>query len=351
MSHLVADLLKRDTTTAYESELLAAYRGKTILVTGGAGSIGSETVKQLASLQPTRLIAIDHSEYYLFRLKCDLQEMCPDIQIDFILLDICDHNRMEFIFQSYKPDIVLHTAACKHVPMSEENPYTVIQVNIVGTKHLVELCLSHGVDRFILLSTDKAVKPTNVMGCTKRLAELLTQELIVKATHGATAGIVRLGNVINSRGSVIPLFAEQIAAGGPLTVTHPDVERYFMSIQEAVQLMLVAGTLGKQGEIFTLDMGEQIKIKEIAEQMLQMSGREDLPIIYTGLRPGEKLSEELSFDNEILAPTRFQKIRMIEPIQDVKIEYLDKLAHLCSHAHQMDTQRLKAEIYQLLNIS
>ena len=349
MSDLIADILKRETTTEYESELLAAYRGKTILVTGGAGSIGAEAVKQLAGLQPTRLIAIDHSEYYLFRLKCELQTSFPDIHFDFVLLNICDYNRMKFIFQTYRPNIVLHTAACKHVPMCEADPYTAIQVNIVGATHIVELCLSYAADRFILVSTDKAVNPANVMGCTKRLAELLTQELLSQAAWGARAGIVRFGNVINSRGSVMPLFAEQIAAGGPLTVTHPDVERYFMSVQEAVRLMLVAGTLGKQGEIFMLDMGKQIKIKHIAEQMLHLTGQEDLSIIYTGLRPGEKLSEELTFDNESLSPTRFHKIYMIEQTQDVKIKYLDKLAILCSHAHQMDNQRLKTEIYNLLH--
>jgi FlaA1/EpsC-like NDP-sugar epimerase len=307
----VEAILKRDLSTSFDKEVVKSYRGKRVLVTGGAGSIGSEVIRQLALMEAGEVFVADNSEYFLFVLEQELNVKFPEINIRYILLDVCDEKHLELVFSTYQPEVVVHAAAYKHVPLSETNPYSVFRVNSIGTSLLVSLSIKHSVGMFILLSTDKAVSPSNVMGRTKRIAELLTQEKIRESNTQTRAAIVRFGNVINSRGSVIPLFIEQINSGGPITVTHRDVERYFMSIHEAVKLMLSAGTLGEKGEIFTLEMGDRIKILDVAKEMLLLAGREDVEIRFTGLRAGETLIEEVKSPSEELEETKIDKVKKI----------------------------------------
>ena len=338
----IEQILKREISTEYEDNLLEEYQGKTILVTGGAGSIGSEAVRQLLNLSPERILVLDNSEFHLFQLQRELTGSFPEAPLQFLLLDIRDTERVQYTLQTEAPDIVLHTAAYKHVPMSEDNPYSVFCTNVLGTRSLAQSCIEADVEKFILLSTDKAVDPANVMGCTKRMAELATQELMCSNSVDTSAAIVRFGNVVNSRGSVIPLFLEQIKSGGPITVTHPEVERYFMSIKEAVRLMLVAGTLGTQGEIYTLDMGDKIKILDVAREILRISGRPDISIEYTGLRPGEKITEELQFSDEELASTQFKKIQVIKSTENSKNNSL--IDAIEKELSQLSAEELKEKI-------
>jgi FlaA1/EpsC-like NDP-sugar epimerase len=310
----VLDLLGRAPVDLDENVLTAAIRGRVIVVTGAAGSIGSELCRQIARHGPRQIVGIDQAESDLFRIDLEIKEKFP--QVDFVpqMADICDWPRIDQIFGRYKIHSVFHAAAYKHVPMMEAHPLEAVRNNVVGTYNVAEIARRHKVEMFLMISSDKAVNPTNVMGATKRAAELIISSMPTRAENGATRFVsVRFGNVLNSNGSVIPLFKAQIAAGGPLTVTHPQIRRYFMTIPEATQLVLQASTMGRGSEIYVLDMGEAVKILDLAKNMIKLSGKEpdvDIEIRFTGLRPGEKLYEELITSGDNIQTTYHPKIRI-----------------------------------------
>lgn len=320
----IEQLLERDVIRIKNEQVGKEVRGKKVLVTGAAGSIGSEIVKQLLQYKPAIVIACDVAETPLHELRISMPE---DVKVKTFIGDICDRVRMEQIFEIYAPDIVYHAAAYKHVPLMEEHPSAAIVNNVLGTKILGELAVAYHVEKFVMVSTDKAVNPTNVMGASKRISEIFIQSFYkyisrntkVVANHGSTKFITtRFGNVLGSNGSVIPRFKKQIEEGGPLTVTHPEITRYFMTIPEACQLVLEAGTMGKGGEIFVFDMGKPVKIVDLARKMIRLSGKEpdrDIHIEYSGLRPGEKLYEELLNNAENTMPTYHEKI-MIAKVRE-----------------------------------
>ncbi len=307
----IEDLLNRKPIKLDNVEVVKRHFQKTILVTGGAGSIGREIVRQVASLEPMQIVVLDQSETPLYDTELEMKELYPHINFKFILADISNLARLEPLFTKYDFSMVYHAAAYKHVPLVEDNPHEAVLVNILGTKNLALLSHKYKVNRFVMVSTDKAVNPTNVMGASKRVAELFVQAL--QNVEGNTTKFIttRFGNVLGSNGSVIPHFKRQIEKGGPVTITHPDIVRYFMTIAEACELVLNAGTMGSGGEIYVFDMGEPVKILELAKRMIKLSGLEpdiDIKIIYTGLRPGEKLYEELLSDNTRTLPTSHEKI-------------------------------------------
>lgn len=308
---LIEDLLGREPVALDWHAIGAGLSGHRVLVTGAGGSIGSELCRQLAGLPVACLILVDNSEFNLFRIERELHEACPDLEIQPHLVDVTEGEVVERLFQRYQPQVVFHAAAYKHVPLLEQQVREAVRNNILGTRN-VALAADHwGADEFVLISTDKAVNPANVMGATKRAAEVYCQNL---DDHSLTSYItVRFGNVLGSTGSVVPLFKAQIEQGGPVTVTDPEVERYFMTTREACQLIMQASVLGKGGEIFVLDMGQPIRIQYLAEQLIRLSGKqpgEEIGIEYIGLRPGEKLTEELFHEQESLLPTAHQKIRL-----------------------------------------
>ena len=303
------DLLGREPVTLDEEAIRSYLKGKRILVTGAAGSIGSEICRQIAPFQPERIILFDKAETPMFFLERELRQRFPDLPLSPVIGDIRHRTHTTSVFDEYRPEVVFHAAAYKHVPMMEANPDAAANNNVRGTKILADAAHSFGVHRFVMISTDKAVNPTNVMGASKRAAELYVQSLAGFSTTSFVT--VRFGNVLGSNGSVIPIFREQIKKGGPVTVTDPEVIRYFMTIPEASQLVLQAGSMGKGGEIFLLDMGEPVKIVTLAEEMIRLSGfrpYEDIDIVFTGLRPGEKLFEELLLSGEGIQPTAHEKI-------------------------------------------
>ncbi|MDX2456305.1 MAG: nucleoside-diphosphate sugar epimerase/dehydratase [Gammaproteobacteria bacterium] len=305
----IEDILGRDPVSLDWDAIREGLSGKTILVTGGGGSIGSELCRQIAALQPAQLILLENSEYNLYALDMELGQRFPAVQLTTCLGDVRDAAKVEQLFSEHRPDVVFHAAAYKHVPMLEHQLREAVYNNVQGTRNVALAADRHGCSEFVLISTDKAVNPANVMGATKRVAEIFCQNLDGQSqTRFIT---VRFGNVLDSAGSVVPLFREQIRAGGPVTVTHADMERYFMTIPEAALLILQSAVLGNGGEIFVLDMGEPVKIQYLAEQMIRLSGKEpdvDIVIICTGLRPGEKLYEELFHEQEKLEHTQHKKI-------------------------------------------
>lgn len=307
----IEDLLDRHPIKIDIDIIKADLEDKTILVTGGAGSIGSEIVKQLAAFSPKKIIVLDNAESPLHEMELFLLKEYPSLNFAVMLADVRNIDRLEMIFSRYKFDFVYHAAAYKHVPMIERNPHEAVSVNISGTINLANLSVQHGVDKFVMISTDKAVNPTNVMGASKRAAEMYVQSLQEHIGTHTRFITTRFGNVLGSNGSVIPYFRKQIAAGGPVTVTHKDIIRYFMTISEACQLVLQAGTMGNGGEIYIFDMGKPIKILKMAEHMIRLSGfkpYKDIDIQITGLRPGEKLYEELLNDSALTLPTYHPKI-------------------------------------------
>jgi FlaA1/EpsC-like NDP-sugar epimerase len=312
----IEDLLGREVIQMNNKRIGEEISGKVILVTGAAGSIGSEIVRQLIAYFPAKLVLVDQAESALYDLEYELAGKVPtNVQLIVNIADVSDTRRISKIFKSHQPDIVFHAAAYKHVPLMENNPYEAIKTNVIGTRILAELASEVGVEKFVMVSTDKAVNPTNVMGATKRLAEMYTQSMNqlegVKTKFIAT----RFGNVLGSNGSVIPLFKKQIERGGPVTVTHPEITRYFMTIPEACELVLEAATMGQGGEVFVFDMGESVKIIDLAKKMITLSGLRvdrDIEIRYTGLRPGEKLYEELLNNDENTLPTHHPKILVAE---------------------------------------
>jgi FlaA1/EpsC-like NDP-sugar epimerase len=315
----VEDLLGRDVVALDQAILRRSLQHRRVLITGAAGSIGRELAYQVASYDPEALILLDRNENNLFYLEHDLRARYPAGRVEFLLADVTDRNRMSEIFRHHRPLVVLHAAAYKHVPLMETNPLEALKNNVLATRALAEIAAETGVERFIYISTDKAVRPTSVMGASKRLGERLVKSL---ARGGTRFMAVRFGNVLGSDGSVVPTFRRQIAAGGPVTVTHPDATRYFMTIQEAVQLVLTAGAMGEGGETFLLRMGEPVRIVDLARNLIELSGLQadrDISIVFTGLRPGEKLHEELQAVHEEALPTSNEKIMVltgVEPLDE-----------------------------------
>lgn len=311
----IEDLLPRDEITIDMESVGAMLNGKRILITGSAGSIGSEMVRQIAKYSPSELILIDSAETPQHDIRLMMAKRFPTIKAETIVTTICSKSRMEHIFKTFMPDYVFHAAAYKHVPMMENNPCESIQNNVYGTKILADLSVKYGVKKFVMISTDKAVNPTNVMGCSKRICEVYVQSLNKAIKEGCVKGVTqfvttRFGNVLGSNGSVIPLFKEQIRNGGPVTVTDPNIIRFFMLIPEACKLVLEAGTKGNGGEIFVFDMGKPVRIADLAKRMINLSGAKNVEIKYTGLRAGEKLYEEVLNDKESTKPSFNNKIRI-----------------------------------------
>ncbi|KQT24056.1 capsule biosynthesis protein CapD [Chryseobacterium sp. Leaf405] len=323
----IEDLLNRKPIKIQNAEIESRHFNKAILVTGGAGSIGSEIVRQVAQFNPSLIVVLDQAETPLYDIELEMRNKFPHIPFKFVLADVCNKNRIEPLFQAYNFSMVYHAAAYKHVPLVEENPNEGIMVNVLGSRIISTLSSKYKVNRFVMISTDKAVNPTNVMGASKRAAELFVQSLQNVEGNITKFITTRFGNVLGSNGSVIPHFKKQIEAGGPVTITHPDIVRYFMTIPEACELVLQAGTMGKGGEIFVFDMGEPVKILDLAKRMIKLSGFEpdiDIKIIYTGLRPGEKLYEELLSDNSKTLPTHNEKI-MVSKDPTMEFNAIDSL--------------------------
>ena len=343
----IEDLLDREPICIQNEEVMKRHFEKAVLVTGGAGSIGSEIVRQVAQFKPSLIVVLDQAETPLHEIQLEMEEKYPDINFRFILGDISNKHRLEPLFQKYNFSMVYHAAAYKHVPLIENNPHEAILVNVFGTKNLATLSSKYKINRFVMISTDKAVNPTNVMGASKRGAELLVQAL--QDVPGNTTKFIttRFGNVLGSNGSVIPHFKKQIEKGGPVTITHPDIVRYFMTIPEACELVLQAGTMGKGGEIFVFDMGEPVKIKDLAIKMIKLSGFEpeiDIKLKYTGLRPGEKLYEELLSDGTKNLPTPHEKI-MVSMDPHMEFEDIECLANRITKAA---LRRDQIEVVKLL---
>ncbi|RUL58471.1 polysaccharide biosynthesis protein [Prevotella koreensis] len=311
----IEDLLPRDEINIDLDAVRSLLKGKKILITGSAGSIGSEIVRQIATFHPSQMILIDQAETPQHDIRLMLKNGFPEVKAETIVTTIRNRERMETIFNQYRPDYVFHAAAYKHVPMMEDNPCESVQNNIDGTRVIADVSVKYGVKKFVMISTDKAVNPTNVMGCSKRICEIYVQSLDRAIKDGKINGVTqfvttRFGNVLGSNGSVIPVFREQIKHGGPVTVTHPEILRYFMLIPEACKLVLEAGTIGKGGEVFVFDMGAPVKIVDLAKRMIKLSGAQNIDIEFTGLRDGEKLYEEVLNDEEITIPTVNNKIRV-----------------------------------------
>ncbi len=340
----IEDLLERDPIQLDLNKIKQQVTGKTILITGAAGSIGSEIVRQLAGFQPALLILLDQAETPLYEIENELRVRFSGLKHEIVIGDVCNKERMVNVFNTFKPEVVFHAAAYKHVPMMETNPSEAVFTNVLGTRNCADLAVQFAAEKFVLVSTDKAVNPTNVMGASKRIAEIYVQSLDKHLSGSASSTrfvTTRFGNVLGSNGSVIPLFRKQLEAGGPLTVTHPEVTRYFMTIPEACQLVLEAGAMGQGGEIFIFDMGDPVRIADLANKMIALSGLEpgvDIDIVYTGLRPGEKLYEELLNNGENTTPTHHPKI-MIARVREYSYnevkQSIDKLISMFSTQDNM----------------
>lgn len=343
----VEDLLGRDPIELDLESISAKLAGKTILVTGAGGSIGSEICRQVSQFKPKKLVLLGHGENSIYQINMELQNQYKHaFEIVPVIADVQDKNRIFEVMEKHQPNVVYHAAAHKHVPMMEYNPKEAVKNNIFGTKNVAEAAGTFGVDTFVLISTDKAVNPTNVMGATKRCAELIIQEM--DREYNTKYVAVRFGNVLGSRGSVIPLFKKQIQEGGPITVTHPDITRYFMTIPEASRLVIQAGSLARGGEIFVLDMGEPVKIVDLAKNLIRLSGytEDEIGIVYSGLRPGEKMYEELLNENEVYPEQVFPKIH----IGKAKLVGQDKLHWLMENFGNLDVSEIRATLLEIANI-
>jgi FlaA1/EpsC-like NDP-sugar epimerase len=344
----IEDLLGREPVRLDEEGMSRFLEGKTVMVTGAGGSIGSELARQAARFAPSRLLLVERAEFALFNIDRDLRETFPELSIISLTVDVGDETRMRSIFNTYRPHVVLHAAAHKHVPMMESNPTEAIKNNVLATRLLGELAGEFAVEAFVLISTDKAVRPSSVMGASKRVAELVVQDL--DRRHATRYVAVRFGNVIGSAGSVIPIFREQIRKGGPVTITHQDMVRYFMTIPEAAQLVLQAGAMGEGGEIFILDMGEPVRILDLAKDTITLSGfkpYEDIDIIITGIRPGEKLFEELDTAGEQVSRTRHPKIfigKIAAYTEDQVREALERLSALAQDGRERELRQYLNEL-------
>lgn len=346
----VLDLLGRDPVKVDIESIMDYVKDKTVLVTGGGGSIGSELCRQLVSHKPKCLVIFDIYENNAYDIQQELKIKYPDANVVTLIGSIRNTSRLESVFEQYKPDIVYHAAAHKHVPLMEVSPNEAIKNNVVGTWNVAKMADKYGVKKFVMISTDKAVNPTNVMGATKRICEMIIQSFNEKSKTDFVA--VRFGNVLGSNGSVIPLFKRQIEAGGPVTVTHPDIIRYFMTIPEAVSLVLQAGAYAKGGEIFILDMGEPVKIDDLAKNLIRLSGYTlgvDMEIKYTGLRPGEKLYEELLMNEEGMQDTDNKLIHIGRPIEFDKEHFYEKLEELKEMAYAEDSADIRKKIMEVVD--
>ena len=314
----IEDLLGRDEIEISMDEIIENFNGKTIMVTGAAGSIGSELCRQLATFNPKKLVLFDNAETPMHDLRLELGERFKDLDYVPVIGDVRQERRLDFVFRKYRPQVVFHAAAYKHVPLMEENPCEAVRVNVIGSRNVADKCIEYDVEKMVMISTDKAVNPTNIMGCTKRLAEIYVQSLGLAMDRGELKGrtkfvTTRFGNVLGSNGSVIPRFREQIAKGGPVTVTHPEITRFFMTIPEACRLVMEAATMSKGNQIFVFDMGESVKIDTLARRMITLAGfvpDKDIMVEYSGLRPGEKLYEEVLSNAENTIPTEHNRIRV-----------------------------------------
>ena len=343
----IEDLLGRDEIKISLKEIEANFKNKTILVTGAAGSIGSELCRQLASFGVEHLVMFDNAETPMHNIRLELEERFPKLKFTPVIGDVRIKARLDYVFQAFNPQVVFHAAAYKHVPLMEENPCEAVLVNVCGSRNVTDMCLKYNVEKMVMISTDKAVNPTNIMGCTKRLAEIYVQSLGLALEQGEIKGktrfvTTRFGNVLGSNGSVIPRFREQIAKGGPVTVTHPDITRFFMTIPEACRLVMEAATMSKGNQIYVFDMGESVKIVTLAKRMIELAGLtlgRDIQIEYTGLRPGEKLYEEVLSNAENTDPTSHYRIRVAhvrEYNHSEASELVDKLETL-SRAVDIET--------------
>ena len=347
----IEDLLGRSEIKISMEEIVANFRGKTILVTGAAGSIGSELCRQLATFGIRELILYDNGETPMHNLRLELEERYPELKFIPVIGDVRIPARLDFVFRTYHPQVVFHAAAYKHVPLMEENPCEAVLVNVAGTRNVADKCIEYDAEKMVMISTDKAVNPTNVMGCTKRLAEIYVQSLGLSIEQGHTQGktrfvTTRFGNVLGSNGSVIPRFREQIAKGGPVTVTHPDITRFFMTIPEACRLVMEAATMSTGNQIFVFNMGESVKIAHLARRMIELAGFEpdkDIKIEYTGLRPGEKLYEEVLSNKENTEPTLHDQIRI------AKVREYD-YREACEVAEELEALSRKVEIPDMVRL-
>ncbi|MBE6282751.1 MAG: polysaccharide biosynthesis protein [Mediterranea massiliensis] len=348
----IEDLLQRDPIDIDIRKVASNLEGKRVLITGAAGSIGSEIMRQVVSFNPYKLILVDQAETPLHDIRLELQDKWRNIDAATIVADISNKTRMETIFKEYKPQYIFHAAAYKHVPMMEDNVSESIQINVLGTKNVADLAVKYGAKKFVMISTDKAVNPTNVMGCSKRICEIYVQSLakkLLKEDKSATQFITtRFGNVLGSNGSVIPRFRDQIQRGGPVTVTHPEIIRYFMTIPEACRLVLEAGSMGSGGEIYIFDMGKPVKIVDLAKRMISLSGRTDVKIEFTGLRHGEKLYEELLNVKELTKPTYHEKI-MIATVREYDYdEVKHRIQDLIDVSYEYDQMKIVAAMKDLV---
>lgn len=347
----IEDLLQRDPIVIDTHKVASHLEGKRVMITGAAGSIGSEIMRQVASFNPYKLILVDQAETPLHDIRLELQDRWRDIDAVTLIADVSNAGRMETIFREYRPQYIFHAAAYKHVPMMEDNVSESIQVNVCGTRIMADLAVKYGAEKFVMISTDKAVNPTNVMGCSKRICEIYVQSLGKKLQKegGITQFITtRFGNVLGSNGSVIPRFRDQIQRGGPVTVTHPDIIRYFMTIPEACRLVLEAGSMGKGGEIYIFDMGQPVRIVDLAKRMIKLSGRTDVKIEFTGLRHGEKLYEELLNVKELTKPTYHDKI-MIATVREYDYdEVKERIQHLIDISYHYDQMEIVAAMKELV---
>jgi FlaA1/EpsC-like NDP-sugar epimerase len=338
----ITDLLRREPAQIDDKLVGKILSGKRVLVTGAGGSIGREICRQIARWKPSELVLLGHGENSIFEVTLELQEDFPSLSIQPVIADVRDLMRLKIVFEEHRPEVVFHAAAHKHVPLMEYNIEEAITNNVIGTRRVLTVSADTGVERFVLISTDKAVKPVNVYGATKRLAEMLV--LAGAQRTGRAFSVVRFGNVLGSRGSVVPLFKAQIARGGPVLVTHPDMERYFMTIPEAVHLVLQAAAMGQGGEAFILNMGDQVRIVDLAEDLIRLSGLEpgrDIEIAFTGIRPGEKLSEDLWEQGSRFQSTPHPEIFRSKADEDVESAHLDQTIEQLEHlARQGETETI-----------
>lgn len=348
----IEDLLQRDPIQIDIRKVASHLEGKRVMITGAAGSIGSEIMRQVATFNPYKLILVDQAETPLHDIRLELMDKWRNLDAETIVADIANQTRMEAIFKEFRPQYIFHAAAYKHVPMMEDNVSESIQTNVAGTRILADLAVKYKAEKFVMISTDKAVNPTNVMGCSKRICEIYVQSLAKKLQkeggHVTQFITTRFGNVLGSNGSVIPRFKEQIRRGGPVTVTHPDIIRYFMTIPEACRLVLEAGSMGNGGEIYIFDMGKPVKIVDLAKRMISLSGRTDVKIEFTGLRHGEKLYEELLNVKELTKPTYHEKI-MIATVREYDYdEVKDRIQHLIDVSYSYDQMKIVAAMKDLV---
>ncbi len=343
------DLLRREPTEVDLEKVAGFLNGATVVVTGAGGSIGSELCRQIARFHPEQLILLGHGENSIYLIDRELSRAFPMLNKKIVIADVRDGPKIQRLFLRFRPDVVFHSAAHKHVPLMEENVDEAVTNNVLGTRNVVRAAAEAGTGRFVLISTDKAVRPTSIMGATKRVAEMIVQDAAQRSGQPYVA--VRFGNVLGSRGSVVPLFREQIAAGGPITITHPEMTRYFMTIPEAVQLVIQAASLAEPGQIYTLDMGEPVRIVDLAKDLVELSGLrlgQDIEIVYTGLRPGEKLREELFTDEEQRAVTQYEKI-FVTTSHPVDGEKLDRAVNLLAqYAANMDESAIREHLMELI---